>query len=58
MNMITRLINRFKIWSYKRSIKELEIQIMFFEIPYDLAITKIEWLEHQIEKLNKETKLQ
>lgn len=56
--MIKRLINRFKIWGYKRSIKELELQIMFFEIPYDLAITKIEWFEHQIEKLNKETKLQ
>lgn len=41
---------------YQRSIKELELQIMFFEVPYELASTRIKWYEQRIAELCLENK--
>lgn len=56
--MIKRLINQFRLWKceleiekYRRYIRSLEQSVMNFEIPSDLAISKIEWYEQQILEL-------
>lgn len=51
INKIIQLINRYRIWRYRKALTELEHQIIIFEIPYDLAISKIEWYERRIDEL-------
>lgn len=44
----------FKIRHYKNCIIRLEQQIMFFEIPYDMAIIAINRYENRIKELENE----
>jgi hypothetical protein len=45
------MIKYFKIRSLKRKINRLENQIMTFEIPYDIAIDRVNKLEEQLAEL-------
>lgn len=46
-----KLTNKLKVWRYKKAIRSLESQILTFEIPYDLASSKISQYEDRIAHL-------
>jgi hypothetical protein len=51
MGIMKKIIKRFKIWSIKRSIRNLELQVMFFEIPYSIAKDRLDMLENDLKQL-------
>lgn len=39
--LFQRILNRWRVREYKKSIERLELQVRLFEIPYELALTAI-----------------